>query len=139
MSRAKRRPFTCPEIWLLTAISAALHFWRLPPPAVSVFDEKYYATFAGNYLTGSYVFDVHPPLGRLMYAAVAWLLNLPGAALANGEPAPTLRLLPAAFGVALAPVIYALLREARASRKVATLGVAAIVFDNALLVDSRLA
>jgi dolichyl-phosphate-mannose-protein mannosyltransferase len=138
MSRRLERAFARPEVWCLTAISAVLHFWRLFTPNAIVFDEAYFTRFTGYYLSGSYMFDVHPPLGRLMYAALARVLDIPAAALLRGQSEPVLRILPAAFGVALVPLVYLMLRQLRASRKVATLAAAAIALENALLVDTRL-
>jgi dolichyl-phosphate-mannose-protein mannosyltransferase len=134
LQRARARP----EILGLTVVSAVLHFWRLLTPNAVVFDEMYYEHFAGYYLDGAYMFDVHPPLGRMMYAGLAYLLGIPGSALQAGVPEPMLRILPAAFGTAIVPLVYLMLRQLRASRKVATLAAAALVMENCLLVDSRL-
>jgi len=126
-----------PELWLLTALSAFLHFWRLFTPHAVVFDEYHYERFTGLYLTGQYMFYVHPPLGRLMYVALAKLLGVSSATLLAPAPAPVLRVLPAAFGTVLVPLIYILLRQLAASRRVATLGAIAILLDNALLLIAR--
>lgn len=126
-----------PEVWLFTIVSAVLHFWHLFTPNAVVFDELYYERFAGQYLTHQFIFDVHPPLGRLMYVALARLFHVPAAALLRPDPEPILRVLPAAFGVALVPLVWLLLRQLGASRKVAALAIVALTFENALLVESR--
>lgn len=131
------RRFLVPELWVLTALSALEHFWRLFTPNVVVFDELHYERFAGNYLAGNYLFDVHPPLGRMMFAAFARLLHIPAATLLEPLPAPALRILPAAFGTLLVPLVFVILRQLGASRRIATLGALAILLDNALLVASR--
>jgi dolichyl-phosphate-mannose-protein mannosyltransferase len=137
-TRPSARLFAQPELWILTAISAALHFWRLFTPSGVVFDEVHFEHFAGYYLDGGFVFDVHPPLARLLYGAEARMLGLSADALIGGASAPALRILPALFGIAIIPLVYALLQQLRASRKVATFASIAILLDNALLVDTRL-
>lgn len=132
-----RRATRFPELWILTACSAALHFWRLFTPRAVVFDELYYEKFAGYYLTHSFFFDVHPPLGRLLFTALAALLGVPSRELLLPLSVPELRILPALFGVALVPLVFALLLQLGASRRAATLAAFAITFDNALLVMSR--
>jgi dolichyl-phosphate-mannose-protein mannosyltransferase len=128
-----------PEVWVLTALSAALRFWHLYVPNAVVFDELHYEHFAGNYLTHAYMFDVHPPLGRMMFAALAWLLHVPAATLVATMPgpAPAMRILPATLGTILVPLVWLMLRQLGASRRVATLGAIGILLDNALVTISR--
>src|ERR1041384_5010836 len=134
---ARTRSGSLPELWILTALTAVLHFWRLLMPRAVVFDEMHYERFAGNFLNHSYLFDVHPPLGRMMFAGFAKLLGIPAAALTQPVPEPLLRVLPAAFGIALVPLVFILLRQLGATRRIATLGALAILLENALLVASR--
>src|SRR5215471_21734445 len=98
-----------PELFGLTALSLITHFWNLFSPAVVVFDEAYYEKFAGAYFTHAFYFDVHPPLGNLMYAALARLLHIAPAILTALSPAPILRVLPATFGVLTVPLLYIIL------------------------------
>ncbi len=126
-----------PEVWVLTALAALTRLWGLFSPAVVVFDEVYFKTYAGSYLTGSYYFDPHPPLAKLLLGGVAWLFGLSGEAVAGNDPAVVLRLLPAVAGIAIIPLFYLLLRQLRASRRVAALGALLLLLDNALLAESR--
>jgi dolichyl-phosphate-mannose-protein mannosyltransferase len=61
---------------LLLALSAALHFAWYAHPASVVFDEVYFPRFGLAYLKGEYFFDLHPPLGKLIFAATGWLAGL---------------------------------------------------------------
>ena len=131
------RTLSRPELLCLIAASALTHFWRLFLPRAVVFDEFHFERFASAYLTGRFYFDVHPPLGNLMYAATAALLRIPADVLARPNPAPMLRLLPAAFGTITIPLVYTILRQLGSGRRVAALGALAILCDNALLVWSR--
>jgi dolichyl-phosphate-mannose-protein mannosyltransferase len=84
------------------------------------------------------MFDVHPPLGRLMFAGLAHLMGVPVQALDAPLAVPEMRVLPALFGTLLVPLVFTVLRQLGASRRGATLGAAAIALDNGLLVMSRL-
>ena len=127
-----------PELLGLTALSLLTHFWNLFSPAAVVFDEAYYEKFAGSYFTHAFYFDVHPPLGDLMYAGLARLLHVAPAILTAPAPAPTLRILPATFGALTIPLVYVILTQLGVGRRIATLAAAAILLDNALLAASRL-
>src|SRR5262245_38177421 len=132
-----RRLLALPELWILTLLSAAFHFWHLFSPRAVVFDEIYYERFAGYYITGAFFFDVHPPLGRLLFLATARLLGIGPDALIGNSPEPALRVLPALFGTILVPLVFLILRQLGASRRVAALAAVALLLDNALLVMSR--
>ncbi len=127
-----------PEAGWLLALSVATHFWRLFTPRAVVFDEFHYEQFAGDYLSGTFYFDVHPPLGNLIYAGFARLLGVPASALLHPDPVPLLRLVPATFGTLTVVLVYVLLMQLGSSRRVALLGGLATLCDNALLVESRL-
>ena len=137
MPLVSSRPRLTPELLGLTALSFLTHFWNLFSPVAVVFDEAYYEKFAGAYFTHAFYFDVHPPLGNLMYAALAKLLHISPAILTAPAPAPALRVLPATFGALAVPLVYIILAQLGVGRRIATLGAAAILLDNALLVDSR--
>ncbi|HXT13987.1 MAG TPA: phospholipid carrier-dependent glycosyltransferase [Gemmatimonadaceae bacterium] len=138
MARLLSRVRARPEVWILTAVSAAFHFWRLFTPNAVVFDEVHYERFTGYYLAHSYFFDVHPPVGRLLYVVLAALLHIPSAQLTTPVAEPVLRVLPATFGTLLVPLTYLLLRQLGANRRVATLGATMLLLENALLVIARL-
>jgi dolichyl-phosphate-mannose-protein mannosyltransferase len=138
MPRSTARLVFNPEFIALLGLSALTRFWSLFTPNAVVFDELHFEHHAGHYLDGTYYFDVHPPLGKLLYAAEARLFGISTGTLLAGQPAVVLRVLPALLGTLLVPLIYILLRQLRASRSVAALGGFLVLCDNALLVDSRL-
>ena len=43
-----------------------------------MFDEVHFGKFAGYYIKGTYYFDVHPPLAKLVFAAVAYVCGYDG-------------------------------------------------------------
>jgi dolichyl-phosphate-mannose-protein mannosyltransferase len=127
-----------PELFVLTILALVTRFWGLFSPRAVVWDELHYERFAGAYFTGNYYVDVHPPLGKLIFAAAAKLLGISGDTLANAQPAPLLRVLPALAGTLMIPLVYLLLRELGSGRRTAAFGALLLLVDNAMLVQSRL-
>jgi dolichyl-phosphate-mannose-protein mannosyltransferase len=126
-----------PELLILTFAAAVTRFIAITHPRAIVFDEVYFREFALRYLDGSFYFDIHPPLGKLLLAGWAKLFGVSATAQST-DPAVALRVLPALAGTALVVVFYLFLRELTASRRVATFGAALLLLDNAILVESRL-
>lgn len=127
-----------PELWVLCGLSVVTRLWQLGLPPAIVFDEVYFRKFAADYLSGNYFFDIHPPLVKLLFAGVGNLAHLTPVQIGGEDPAGlVLRYLPALAGALLVPLVYIILRQLRLGRRVATLGAVLILFDNALLVESR--
>ncbi len=125
-----------PELVILIVAAFATRLWQLFTPNAVVFDEVYFKVFAGHYLDHKYFFDIHPPLGKLLLAGWAHLLGLSTDTVLNTS-AVSMRLLPAIAGALLIPVFWGILRRLGASRPFAAMGAAALLLDNALLVESR--
>jgi dolichyl-phosphate-mannose-protein mannosyltransferase len=134
------RPIWNPELAVFTVLSAILHFVRLFTPNAVLFDEAHYKRFAGHYFDGTFYYDVHPPLANLVYAAVAKVAGIPAATLlAVDDPVPVLRVAPALLGAIVIPLVYIILRQLGAARRVASMGAFVLLCENALLADSRVA
>ncbi|MGA8845882.1 MAG: phospholipid carrier-dependent glycosyltransferase [Nocardioides sp.] len=125
------------EVYVLAAIAAVSRFAFLGSPKAIVFDEVYFREYALRYQEGTYYFDLHPPLGKLLLGAWAWISGTDVSATGT-DPAVALRLIPALAGTALIIAFYFLLRRLSGSRRIATLGAGLLLLDNALLVESRL-
>jgi dolichyl-phosphate-mannose-protein mannosyltransferase len=132
--------------FILLAVSCVLHFAWFSWPLSVVFDEVANGRFALFYLRHEFVFDIHPPLGRLLFWMTAWLANLdPSFSFATiGLPFPdssylVLRLLPRLAGTLLPVVIYGLAIELGMTRWTALVVGLLVAIDNALLVISRFA
>jgi dolichyl-phosphate-mannose-protein mannosyltransferase len=89
--------------------------------SVDSFDEVHFGKFASYYLRGTYFFDVHPPLAKLMLAAMGYFIGYDGHFLfdnigdnyiAHNVPYVGLRALPAFLGAMTAPIVYMTMREA---------------------------
>ncbi len=125
-----------PELVGLIVAAFATRIWTLFTPNAVVFDEVYFKAFAAHYLDPRYYFDIHPPLGKLLLGGLAHLLHLSPDAMISGTALP-LRFLPAAAGILLIPLVWAILRRLGASRPFAFLGAFLVLADNALLTESR--
>lgn len=146
---------------ILAVVSLGLHLYRISYPAAPVFDEIHFATYATDYLEHRPFFDIHPPLGKLFYAATLGMFsgggfdNRPYIVIKNNPktneldftfektdfqnfPYIPLRTLGAIFGVLLALAMYGFLRSLGIGEVGALLGAFLVVFDNALMLETRL-
>ncbi|KAJ3149087.1 hypothetical protein HDU86_007030 [Geranomyces michiganensis] len=123
----------------VTFVSFLTRCWGIDDPGQVVFDEVHFGKFASYYLRREYYFDVHPPLGKLLLAAAGYFVGYDGHFLfdnigddyvANGVPYIALRLLPAAAGAAIAPLVFLTFKEMGLSVAGATFGAMLLVFGN---------
>jgi dolichyl-phosphate-mannose-protein mannosyltransferase len=131
---------------VILTVSVAVHFAWFGRPLSVVADEVHYGRFALAYLRHEFVFDIHPPLGRLLLWATAWSAGLDPkfSFTAIGVPFPdssylVLRLLPRLAGTLLPVLIYGVAIELRMSRWTALVVGLLVAIDNALIVISRFA
>ncbi len=129
---------------LLIAISLLTHFAWFGTPPSAVFDEVHFGKFLSAYFTGDYYFDIHPPLGKLVFAGWGRLWGFePGFSFANiGDAYPdrlylALRFLPTLAGSLLPLVIFGLALQLGMRRTPALAAGILVALDNALIVQSR--
>ena len=140
-------------------MSVGLHLFRLGFPASPAFDERYFATYAADYRLHRAFIDVHPPLGKIIYALPLFLfdqshfekihfIDVKISSTGQITPEPysnpygafpylTLRFVSALFGVLLVFAIYYFLKNLTQNESIALLGMFFAVFENAILVDTR--
>lgn len=134
---------------LLLSLSIFLHFIRLSYPKSVVFDEQWYGGSAASYFSHKYYFDTHPPLGKLLIAGSGYVFGFNDPTGNNfnfrfGKKYPSMntylpfRFLPAILGSLLPILAWLITREAGGSKKVSFLVAIFLLFDNALLLESRL-
>jgi len=130
---------------VLLLAGLALHFFRIGQPAVVIFDEVHFGGFANAYCcSGEYFFDVHPPHGKLLAALGMTLGGYDGGQTFASIGTPLvqldpllLRLAPALSGSLIPVLVFLFLTQLGASTWAAFLGGWAALFDNALLVQTR--
>ncbi len=135
-------------IALLLILGMATRFYHFGQPNQIVFDEIYFSKFATDYFKGEYYFDIHPPLAKLMMAGWAKI---------SGAEIPIdfdfknigkeyqdnfykyLRFLVSLFGSLFPLVVYFFTKELFQNKLAGFLSGLFVVFDNALLTQSRMA
>lgn len=60
-------------VMVLTAVTLFVRTRKLSNPDSVVFDEVHFGGFASKYINGKFFMDVHPPLAKLLYAAIGFL------------------------------------------------------------------
>lgn len=120
-------------------------FVSLQNPPQVVFDEVHFGKFITSYCcTHERFFDIHPPHAKLVLAGVAWIGGYRGGFDFNniGEDYGNNPIIPLRAGAALAGallpfMIYILLRQVGLPIELALIGGAALLFDNAFVLQSR--
>jgi len=135
-----RRPLA-----LLLLLGALTHFSGLSHPRQVVFDEATFGNYVSAYCcTGERIFDVHPPHGKLLIALAARLGGFHGFVFDHiglpygDQPVFALRFMPALMGTLIPALFFLLLRELRASPRIALLGGLLVALDNAMLAETRI-
>ncbi|MBI5220841.1 MAG: phospholipid carrier-dependent glycosyltransferase [Candidatus Liptonbacteria bacterium] len=158
---AGRRFWVTIALTLIFLVGLGLHLWRISYPPIPVFDEAHFATYAVDYLIGQAHLEIHPPLGKLIYAAVlrgAWgSADIPGWQFLEVRPSADpgrltfartadsfgdfpyvpLRATAAVWGALLPLVIYWFARTVGAGQIGSLLSALFVMLDNAFLTDQR--
>ncbi|XP_038054407.1 protein O-mannosyl-transferase 1-like [Patiria miniata] len=129
----------------LTLMSFVMRMWRLEEPRGVVFDEFHFGKFINLYLRRTFFFDIHPPLGKLLLAGAGYLTDtnasFPFDRIGDDYPCDFpiwhLRFLPALCGSLLVPLVYLIMAEVGYSHWTALLAASLVLFDNALITQSR--
>ena len=130
---------------LIAALLVRVIFIHYPDEVV--FDEVHFGKFASYYIKGEYFFDVHPPLAKLMIAAMAWLAGFDGkfefdeigdSYVEHNVPYRMIRLLLAIVGALQVPLVFQILRETGVSSLMSIVAALAILADNGHVLQSRL-
>jgi dolichyl-phosphate-mannose--protein O-mannosyl transferase len=131
----------------LLVIACAVRFANLSYIDTVIFDEVHYGKFASWLQTGHFFFNVHPPAGSLVIAAIGAALRFDptadpfaaaGDALSSPAQAFAARAPVALLGALTVPALYALCRSLRLSRQASFLGAAFMLLDTMHVTQSRL-
>ncbi|KAJ2517732.1 Protein O-mannosyltransferase 2 [Coemansia sp. RSA 1939] len=147
VGRLSERQAEITTVALLTILSAAVRLWDIGRVDTVVWDEAHFGRFGAMYLNGTYIHDVHPPLGKLIIAAAEYVAGANGSRhfdFVGGAKYPdsvdyrAIRMQVSAFGILLAPLAYLTLRIGLDRRSSAILGAWFVIFDNALCLMTRI-
>ncbi|XP_012273929.1 protein O-mannosyltransferase 1 isoform X2 [Orussus abietinus] len=130
---------------ILLLAGLATRLYRLEEPHSIVFDELHYGKYVGLYMVRTFFFDSHPPLGKQLVSAAAYLAGFDGQFKFDrigspfGEDVPlfALRLVPALCGSLALPTAYHLALEVGLRQWSAAIAGSLLLFDNAFLTQSR--
>ncbi|CAO1639033.1 unnamed protein product [Sympodiomycopsis kandeliae] len=134
----------------VTLLAFLVRFYKIGQPSSIVFDEVHFGGFAAKYINRKFFMDVHPPLAKMLIAAVAKMAGFDGKfdfkdigreyLIGDNTPVPyvAMRSLPAFLGVLLVPIAYLTLRALSLRGTTALVGSTLLLFDNALTTQSRL-
>jgi dolichyl-phosphate-mannose--protein O-mannosyl transferase len=132
-------------IFFLSLFSFATHLWLLPFPDCVVFDEVHFGSFTNGYITSSYFFDIHPPLGKLIMFLISNFSQYDGSINFDrpyGQSHSTsdyfiLRIAPATFSSMCCPLTYLTMRFATFSHSTSFLSAFLIACDTSFLTEHR--
>jgi len=131
---------------MLFVAGLVTRLYRLDQPRHVVFDEMHYGKYASLYLKNTFFFDANPPLGKLLIAFAGYVSGFDGGNFGFDKigtsypediPHVVLRLVPAIFGALLTPTVFLILSELHAFAYAGYLASFMVVFDTALLTQSR--
>ncbi|XP_068241899.1 protein O-mannosyltransferase 1 [Palaemon carinicauda] len=130
---------------MIFTVSFLTRIFRLESPRGIVFDELHYGKYAGLYMQNTFFFDSQPPLGKQLISLAAYLSGFDGnfkfdrigSPYDMTVPVSAMRLVPAFFGSLLMPTVYNLMLELGISHYAGALVTFLMIFDNAILAQSR--
>ncbi|KAF9277436.1 hypothetical protein BGZ88_001172, partial [Linnemannia elongata] len=129
---------------LIVTVAVFARIWKLAIPAAVVSEEQHLGGYIRDYLQGNFVVDVHPPLGKMLFSLVAYLLGydgkfdfISGKLYPNNVPFIGLRMFAAACGVGLIPISYLTIKRSGHSTQAAITCAILLTFENALITQNR--
>lgn len=142
------KTYTCYCV-LVTLIALAVRLVKISFPEAVVFDEVHFGKFASLYLERKFFFDLHPPLARLFFALIGFLVRYDGSFKFDyvGQDyiendtilAPFLiyRVSNALVGTLIVPLIFNCLKELNCYAVTCLFGSLLFALDNAQLCQTR--
>lgn len=134
-------------MFVLLVSAACVRLYGLDQPARVVFDEVHFGGFAREYMWGDFFMDVHPPLAKLGFFAVALAsgwdgqfgFELVGQSYPQDGSVPyvVMRAFPAVCGVLTVLVTFGALRASGCRKVVATFGATLVMIENSMVTQSR--
>lgn len=134
-----------PILFVLILGCVYIRMSNLAHPDSVVFDEVHFGKFAKKYVTGTFFMDVHPPLAKMLFAAVSSLGGFTGnfdfEKIGDKFPADVpyylMRAFPAFLGSATVILCYLTLRASGVRPTIAFLTAACLLIENSFVTISR--
>eukprot|EP00794_Sanderia_malayensis_P020305 gene20305-22297_t len=131
-------------IILVWALSLTSRLYNIENPPKVCWDETHFGKFANHYLNGTFFFDVHPPLGKMLLALAGWISGY-GGGFAFDKPGDPygeekyvgMRIFCALLGGFCIPLAFLIVYELTKSLPAALLASAFIIFDTGCLTLSQ--
>lgn len=133
--------------WCLLLIAMFTRFYHLDQPGGVVFDETHFGRFTGQYHAGTYLFDIHPPLGKLVFWFVGKLVGYDYTKCKFVNITDVygpeckyifLRATSATYGSLVVPILYFIIRNWGGSIRAGILAGLLLTFDGLNLGEARL-
>ncbi|ODV79111.1 glycosyltransferase family 39 protein [Suhomyces tanzawaensis NRRL Y-17324] len=136
------------ELYLLAVllvVSLAVRFYNLSGPNLVVFDEVHFGGFARKYILGKFFMDVHPPLAKMLFAAVGSLGGFDGEfefknigdVFPQSVPYVLMRQFPAVLGIGTVILCYLTLRSSGVRPIVSFITTLLFIVENSNVTISR--
>ena len=130
---------------VLIFLASLVRFSKLSSPDSVVFDEVHFGGFARKYILGNYFMDVHPPLTKMLFAAVGLLGGFKGdftfEKIGNEYPDTTpyvfMRSFPAALGIGTVLLCYLTLRSSGCRPSICFITSLLLAIENSNVTISR--
>ncbi|XP_057315951.1 protein O-mannosyl-transferase 2-like isoform X2 [Hydractinia symbiolongicarpus] len=128
-------------IWIL-AITTRMYL--IHEPTHICWDETHFGKFANHYLNGTFFFDVHPPLGKMLLALAGWATGYDGS-FPFDKPGDSygeqkyvgMRMFCALLGAFCIPLAYLIVWELTHSLPACILAASLILFDHGCITISQ--
>ncbi|RLV92882.1 Dolichyl-phosphate-mannose--protein mannosyltransferase 1 [Spathaspora sp. JA1] len=144
----KRQLLGAKEYWMLSSlliISLYVRLYNLSYPNSVVFDEVHFGGFARKYILGRFFMDVHPPLAKMLFAAVAAIggfrgdfeFKSIGDVYPDSTPYVFMRQFPALLGVGTIIFCYLTLRQSGVRPIIAYVTSFLLLIENSNVTISR--
>jgi len=127
---------------LILILSSLTRFYKLGDPQGLVFDENYFIPIIQKYIRGEFIAEPHPPLGQLLMTSgtIVFSQNKTNVILdPNYDNIGTYRITSILFGIFIPIIVFFLTKFFTKSNAFSLLSGLLIVFDNALIVQTRYA
>ncbi|XP_065660572.1 protein O-mannosyl-transferase 2 isoform X3 [Hydra vulgaris] len=129
---------------LVTFLTLLTRLYLISSPKHVCWDETHFGKFANHYLNGTFFFDVHPPLGKMLLAMAGWATGYNGQ-FPFDKPGDQygehnyvgMRVFCAILGGSCIPLAYLIVWELTHSLPACILAACLIIFDNGCVTISQ--